>query len=103
VTLSPFFSDTAGGFFMIESTRTTIVCADFGTSAKDVAASRLTVPEKMMLDFDIKAAGLSVACGTAAFVHPHKASKKPAPINNDEVFMCASFFRFFAPSSRASA
>src|SRR5690242_21886211 len=93
--LSPFFRDTAAGFFSIESTLTTMVCADFGTSGKEVAASWLTVPEKMMLDFLVSAA-LSAACGAAAFAQPdsasHRASQRPAPLkpnlrNNVEIFM----------------
>src|SRR5690242_9126030 len=80
-----------------------MVCADFGTSAKEVAASWLTVPEKMMLDFVVSAAR-SVACGAAAFVQPdstsHAASHKPAAPklalrNNVGIFMWASFL---APS-----
>src|SRR5690242_21658047 len=83
-----------------------MVCADLGTSAKEVAASWLTVPEKMMLDFVVSAAR-SAACGGAAFVQPHRASHKPAPPrltlrNIDEIFMCASFFCTFAHFSCAS-
>src|ERR1700687_14113 len=91
VTLSPLFSDTAGGFLRIESTRTTIVCADFGTSANEVAPSWLTVPEKTMLDCFISAAWLLASCESAPRADPNSASHKVAPTNNDETFMCASF------------
>src|SRR5215472_13743759 len=73
-----------------------MVCGDLGTSGKEVAASWLTVPEKMMLDFVVSAAR-SMACGAAALVQPHKASHQPAPAkialkNNAEIFMWASLW-----------
>src|SRR5712692_7050648 len=48
-----------------KSTRTTMVCADFGTSANEVAPSWLTVPANIMLDCCTSAAWLPVPCGIA--------------------------------------
>ena len=66
-----------------------MVRADLGTPANDVAATRLTVPAKMMLDCLSWAAWLSVACGNAAgesrLVHRMPARK------NLEVFIQPSF------------
>jgi hypothetical protein len=74
-----------------------MVWADFGTSAKEVAASWLTVPEKMMLDFEVSAA-LPVDCGAAAFMQPQKANKTVA-MNTDEIFMvCLLLLHFRACS-----
>src|SRR5467141_191781 len=88
--LSPFFSETAGGFFKTESTRTTIVWGDWGTPAKETAPSWLTVPEKMMLDCLARAAGLLCPCGNPATQGASKAVERtPARKFNDE-FMSPS-------------
>src|SRR6267143_7093668 len=89
VMLSPFFSETAEGFFKTESTRTTIVCGDGGTPEKDTAPSWLTVPEKMMLDCLASAAWLFCPCGKAADGASKAVQRMPAT-KLDEEFMHAS-------------
>src|SRR5258708_33871250 len=83
--LSPFFSETAGGFFKTESTRTTMVWGDWGTPAKETAPSWLTGPEKIMLDCLARASGLLCPCGNPAAQGASKAVERtPARNLNDE-------------------
>src|SRR5712671_4708608 len=88
--LSPFFSETAGGFFKTESTRTTMVCGDWGTPTKETAPSWLTVPEKMMLDCLARAAGLFCSCGKPATQGASKAVERMPAKKFNEEFMSPS-------------